>query len=87
MDRHIEKFIEDIFDIRTDRQYHFRKIYGFTFAFSEKIVRINDEISSAEIRPVGIIYEENGQYYLAPLYDAIEIDEVVRDFVRKNLKK
>ena len=87
MDRYIEKFIEDIFDIRTDKEYHFKEVYGLTFAFSEKIVHINDKISSAELRPVGIIYEENSQYYLAPLYDAIEIEEVVREFVRKNLKK
>ena len=87
MDKFLENFIDELFEIKTDSEYHFKDVCGFTFAFSEKIVHINDRISSAEIRPVGIIYEENGQYYLAPLYDAVEIDEVVHEFVRKNLEK
>jgi len=87
MDKHIEKLIEDIFEIRTIHEYHFKQLYGLTFAFNEKLVLINDKISSAEIKPVGIIYEENGQYYLTPIDETVEIDEVVREFVLKNLKK
>ncbi|WP_407410445.1 hypothetical protein [Methanobrevibacter sp.] len=86
MDKFIEDLLDDLFDIKTYTEYHFREIHGLTFAFCEKIVLINDKISSAEIRPVGIIYEENGQYYLALLHDIIEIDEVVKEFVR-NLEK
>lgn len=86
MDKFIEDLLDDLFDIKTYTTYHFREIHGLTFAFCEKIVRINDKISSAEIRPAGIIYEENGEYYLALLHDIIEIDEVVKEFVR-NLEK
>lgn len=87
MDKFIEELIEDIFEIKIDKEYHFRKLCGFTFAFKEEVAFIKNKISSADLRPVGIIYEENGEYWLAPLYDAIEIDEVVHEFVRKNLKK
>lgn len=86
MDKFIEDLLDDLFDIKTYTEYHFREIHGLTFAFCEKIVRINDKISSAEIRPAGIIYEENGEYYLALLHDIIEIDEVVKEFVQ-NLEK
>ncbi len=87
MDEYIENLLDDLFEIKTYYQYDFKKLYGLTFVFSEKIVHINDKISSAEIRPVGIIYEENGQYYLAPLYDKIETEEVVRKFVENNIEK
>lgn len=87
MDKFLENLIDELFEIRTDSEYHFKEIRGLTLAFHEKIVHINDRISSAEIMPIGIIYEENDQYYLAPLYDAVEIDEVVHEFVRKNLEK
>lgn len=86
MDKFIEDLLDDLFDIKTYTKYHFREIHGLTFAFCEKIVRINDKISSGEIRPAGIIYEENGEYYLALLHDIIEIDEVVKEFVQ-NLEK
>ena len=87
MDKFMEDLIEDLFEIKIEKEYHFRKLYGLTFAFKQEIAYLNNKISSADIRPVGIIYEENDQYCLAPLYDAIEIEEVVREFVWKNLKK
>ena len=44
---------------------------------------IKGRISSASIAPVGIIYEENGQYYLAPLDEAVNINETVKEYVEK----
>lgn len=84
MTREIENLIGDVFKIKAEREYHFRTLYGFTFVFKEKIVHRKDEILSGEIKPVAIIYEENGQYYLAPIDGAVEIDEVVKEFVEKS---
>lgn len=85
MDREINKFIEDTLGIKIIEEYEFKKIYGLTFVFKRAISTINERISSAEIRPVGIIYEENGQYYLAPLDVIDEISEVIKEFVEKEI--
>ena len=46
-------------------------------------MRINNNLSSAEILPIGIIYDENGEYYFAPLHETDEIHEIVKSFVEK----
>ena len=85
MDKEIRKFIEDIFEIKTIYEYQFREVYEFTFVFKKEICLINDKITSAEIKPIGIIYEENGEYYLAPIDVVYEIEEVVKEFVKQQL--
>lgn len=72
-----------IFEITEDTHIEFKEIYGFTFVFMTKIVTFRNRISSAEIQPAGIIYEENGEYYFAPLYRADNIDEIVKEYVEK----
>ena len=79
--------IFETFKINETTTYEFRKICGFTFAFRTRMLTIRDKLTSAEIRPVGILYEENDEFYLAPLYETINIEEVVEDFVRQQLKK
>lgn len=86
MDKDVEEFIEDLLDIKKIGRYGFREIYGFTFVFKEEIFLINDHRSSAEIRPIGIIYEENGEYYLAPIDVVDEIEEVIKEFVKQQLQ-
>ena len=71
--------------IREEKNYEFRNVDGLTFAFMTRIVTVNGKISSAEIRPQGIIYEENGQYYFAPLDPAAEVEPLIKEFVRKCL--
>lgn len=85
MDKVIREFAESLFDIEIKKEYHFKKMYGFTFAFESEFCIINNNVTSASISPVGIIYEENGQYYLAPLSVVDEIDEVVKEFVQKEI--
>ncbi len=82
----MERFIDDIFDITRKKEYHFRQLYGFTFVIKRDIVFLNDQLTSAQIEPVGIIYEENDQYYLAPLCVIEDIDEVVKEYVKKCMK-
>lgn len=79
----MKNIIYDFFDIKKIREYEFRTICGFTFVFEKEEMRINNELSSAEIMPVGIIYDENGEYYFAPLHETDEIDEIVKKFVEK----
>ena len=47
---------------------------------------INDEISTCEIKPVAIIYEENGEYYLSHIDVIDEIEAVVKGYVEEILK-
>ena len=85
MDSKIEKFIEDALHISYEAEYHFRRLCGFTFVFRTEAMFFKDSITSFEIAPVGIIYEENGEYYLAPLSVIEDIEGVVEEFV-KNCK-
>ncbi len=86
MDSDAKKFIDDILNIKEINEYQFREVCGFTFVFKREIILINDQISSGEIKPIAIIYEENGQYYLAPLDVVDEINEVVKQFVKKQIQ-
>ena len=43
---------------------------------------MKDSLTSAEIKPVGIFYEENGEFYLAPLDETINIEQIVEEYVK-----
>lgn len=79
--------IFETFQINETTTYEFREICGFTFAFTTRMLTMRGRLTSAEIRPVGIFYEKNGEFYLAPLYETINIEEVVKEFVMQQLKK
>ena len=86
MEDRIMTLFEDIIDIDEIRDYQFHEVFGFTFVFKKKIIVINDMITSGEIKPIAIIYEENGEYYLAPIDVVDEIDEVIKEFVKQQLQ-
>ena len=77
----MKNFICESIGLKKIDTYHFKKICGLTFVFKSELISIKDNLTSAEISPAGIIYEENGEYYLAPLHHAVEIDEIVEEFV------
>ena len=79
----IKDFIYESLNIEETIRYEFRTICGFTIKKKKEEIKINDHLSSAEILPVGIIYEENGEFYFAPLHDEVEIDEVIKSFVEE----
>lgn len=83
MDKHIKNIIDYVFDFDTKSEYIFSEQYGFTFVFRRDITTFNEKLSSAEIQPIGLIYEENSQYYFAPLHGHDEIDGIVKEFVEK----
>lgn len=85
MDKKIKKYIYKALDTDEIVEYHFRRMYGFTFAFKSEFIIVRGNLTSASITPVGIIYEEKGEYYLAPLYGDVEIDEVIREYVEKEI--
>ena len=85
MDKNIKNFIHDALNFDVIVEYDFRKLYGFTFAFKSEFIRMRNQLTSASITPVGIIYEENGEFYMAPLYDDIEIEEVIKSYVEKEI--
>lgn len=86
MDKHIISILEDIVGYEEIQEYEFEKLYGFTFVFKKAIFTINDKISSAEIKPVGIIFEENGEYYFAPLDKHSKIEQIIKEFVNNYMK-
>lgn len=86
MDDRLKKVMNQLFDIDIKTTYHFREFYGFTFVFKKDIAQINDQLTSAEIKPLGIIYKENDDYYFAPLDVTIELDEIIKEYVNKTLK-
>ena len=83
MDKQLKNFVYDFLNIKEIVKYEFQMICGFTFVFKKEEIRMNNQISSLEIMPIGIIYEENDEFYFAPLYDKVEIDEVIKSFVAK----
>lgn len=83
MDKHITDMIEYLFDFNIKSEYLFKKLYGLTFVFRKNLVLINDELSSAEIHPLGIIYEENDEFYYAPLHSDYKIEDIVKEYVKK----
>lgn len=76
-------FLAGELDMEGNVEFEFRELYGFTFVFQKWFLSYEENFSSAEIKPVGIIYEENGEYYLAPLGKADNIHEIVREYVNK----
>ena len=85
MDERVQDFVEDIFDFKIDTEYHFRTLHGLTFVFKSEIATVRDNVSSASIIPMGIIYRENDEYYFAPLDETYQINEIVKEFVEKEL--
>ena len=85
MDKEIKKVLDYIFDFSTTSEYLFHEQCGFTFVFRRDITTLNDQITSAEINPVGIIYEENDEFYYAPLHGDDNIDEIIPKFVKEVL--
>ena len=83
----IEDLIKEFTGMTVINEIDSKKVCGFYFAIKTQQVMIKNEISSSEIKPVAIIYEENDQYYLAPIDDACKTEEVVKNFVEKCLKK
>ena len=74
---------EEFFKITQDTEFKFKDSYGFTFVFEENILRINEKISSVELKPVGIIYEENDEYYFAPLDEVGDIKAIINEFMKR----
>lgn len=74
---------EEFFKINQDTEFKFKDSYGFTFVFEENILSINEKISSAELKPVGIIYEENDEYYFAPLDEVGDIKAIINEYMKK----
>ena len=75
----------DMFSINETCNFEFREVCGFTFVFKTRILTMNDKLTSASIKPVGIIYEENGEYYFAPLDETVDINVIIEEFVKKCL--
>lgn len=85
-DNLLDEIIE-YFEIKQDTKIEFKQLHNLTFAFLKTIHIINDSVTSAEIKALGIIYKENDEYYFAPLDEVSEVEGIVKEFVKKYLKK
>lgn len=86
MEDKIKDFVYDAFEIEIDSEYQFKKLHGLTFVFKNDVTIIKNRLSSNSLVPVGIIYEEKGEYYFAPLDNKVSLSDVVREYVEKYLK-
>lgn len=77
----IKEFIEDLFEIYEKTEYEFECRYGFTFVFKRSFIIMKEKVTSIEIKPIAIIYEENGEYYLAPIDVIEDINGIVKEYV------
>ena len=80
MDSDIEKFIKDTLDLNETIDYEFKELYGFTFVFKQSIISFNDNVSSLEIKPVGIIYKEHNEICYAPLDKNENVEEIIKNY-------
>lgn len=62
----LERFIKNQFNITENTEFKFHEMCGLMFVFKQTFFNIDEKITSAEIKPVGIIYEESNEYYFAP---------------------
>lgn len=78
----IKQFIENLLKIEEKNEYEFECRYGFTFVFKRTIIIMNENATSIEIKPLAIIYEENDEYYLAPIDVIDDIEGIVKEYVK-----
>ncbi len=81
----LNEFLIDLFEIDKKTEIEFRQLYGFTFVFRKTVLKIEGDLTSAEIKPIGIIYEENGEFYFAPLDKVDKKDNIIKKYVENYL--
>lgn len=77
---------DDLISINESVEYEFKKLYGFVIAFKTQTLTVNDIIASSSIKPQGIIYKENDEFYFAPLDMVDDIKPIIKEFTEKFLK-
>ena len=78
--------LQNIFEIKEENYYEFKEVYGLTFVFQTKIHHIKGILSSAEIRPLGIIYTENEEFYFVPLDRVKNLPEIIEEYVKNYIQ-
>ena len=78
--------LQNIFEIKEETYYEFKEVYGLTFVFQTKIHHIKGILSSAEIRPLGIIYTENEEFYFVPLDRVKNLREISEEYVKNYIQ-
>ncbi|WP_432645303.1 hypothetical protein [Methanobrevibacter sp.] len=81
MKENVKKFISDMSNIKIITEYEFHELYGLTFVFKSEFFQVKSQISSVSIMPIGIIYDENNEYYFAPLVDDVDVNQVVKNYL------
>ena len=79
--------LQNIFEIKEETYYEFKEVYGLTFVFQAKIHHIKGILSSAEIRPLGIIYTENEEFYFVPLDRVKNLPEIIEEYEKNYIQK
>ena len=86
MNDEIMELVKNILNFDETVEFHFREIYGFTFVIKKSFLKLNKKVTSAEVKVAGIIFEENGEYYFAPLDKHSKKEQIIKEFVEVCLK-
>ena len=86
MNDDIMELVKYAFNFDETVEFHFREIYGFTFVIKKSFLKLNKKVTSAEVKVAGIIFEENGEYYFAPLDKHSKKEQIIKEFVEVCLK-
>ena len=86
MNDEIMELVKNILNFDETVEFHFREIYGFTFVMKKSFLKLNEKVTSAEVKVAGIIFEENGEYYFAPLDKHSKKEQIIKEFVEVCLK-
>ena len=78
--------LQNIFEIKEETYYEFKEVHGLTIVFQTKIHHIKGILSSAEIRPLGIIYTENEEFYFVPLDRVKNLPEIIEEYVKNYIQ-
>lgn len=81
MKEKIDRIMSEIMKMDKNSKFIFKNMCGLTFVYEETFFMCGEKISSAEMKPVGIIYEENDDFYFAPLDEIDKIEPIIKEFV------
>lgn len=82
-----KKFIKDMLNITNNEKISFREIYGLTFVFKTSKIEYKNTLINGEIKALGIIYTKTEDYYFAPFEKIDNLEFIVKEYVKKYLKK
>lgn len=86
VDEQEKKDWKDIIDVDYETDYQFKTLYGLTFVFKRRFLQVKGMVISGSIAPEAIIYQQDGEFYLAPLKDGCDRKGICEEYRRKSVQ-